>query len=229
MEKSLIYQRISQRLKELGVSERQASLEAVGNSQFIRNIRKGASLSPRADNVVKLAKALKVTPAWLMGIDEDEGPIGATLQKGVRYGGIVEAGTFRRTDNINQDDEFRLIEMPLDPRYEASRQFAFEVVGDSMTKAHIEEGMWVLAVDSHHWQRLHGELRDGLLVIVAKLRNGDPERELTVKRLRVFRDRIELCPESANPKHQALIYPHGDEDPSHGIIAVVLQAIWKFN
>lgn len=228
MMESDLKHRIKQRIEALGISARKVSIDAGCNPDTLGKVLLGKTKTLRGDHLSRIARVLKVSESWLT-TGEDAERMAEEHPTGARYGGIVEAGTFRPTDIFNQEDEIRTIEMPLDPRYDSTRQFAFEVVGDSMTQAHIEEGMWLLAVDSHLWQHLHGELRDGLLVIVARLRNGDPERELTVKRLRVFRDRIELRPESTNPKHQALIYPHNDEDPTHGIIAVVLQASWKFN
>lgn len=96
-----------------------------------------------------------------------------------------------------------------------------------MTEAGINEGMWVLAVDAYHWQKLYGEPNDGRLVIVTRSRDGDPERELTVKRLRIYRDRIELQPESKNPRHKPVIFQRGsgDEHTEAQILAVVLQAV----
>jgi SOS-response transcriptional repressor LexA len=229
MIESPIYQRIKQRLDELGMSERQASLKVSGNGQFIRNIRRGASQSPRGENIIKLAKVLGVSESWLMGTSDDEGSAPEERPFGVRFGGIVEAGAFRREDGTNQDAELRLIPLPPDPRYPASRQFAFQVMGDSMTEAKIFEGMHVLAVDVHAWERVHGHPNDGKLVVVARYRNGEAERELTIKRLRIFPDRMELRPESVNKAHQPIAFalpPRQDEEGEATIIAVVLSATW---
>ncbi len=231
MDNSVLYQRIKQRLEFLELSERQASIDAAGNPQFIRNIRKGASLSPRAENMVKLARTLQCSAAWLMGISDDPTVLNEPPQ-GVRFGGIVEAGTFRAMDGQNQELEGRVVDMPPDPRYPREAQFAFEVVGDSMTEAKIFAGMHLLAVDIHAWQKLHGEPSSGKLVIVARTRNGDPERELTVKRLHIFRDRLELRPESKNPVHQPLVFPNPPRDDDHQeaqIIAVVLSSTWLYS
>ena len=228
-ETSEIYRRIKQRLDEVGMSERQASIKAVGNSQFIRNIRKGSSSSPRGENIIKLARVLDVSEAWLLGVSDEPGAATKPSPFGVRFGGIVEAGNFRPDDGLNQSNEWRFIPVPPDPRYPQSSQYAFEVRGDSMDKAHVVEGMWAVAVDVETWERLHGQVPSGKLVVVAKTRNGDPERELTVKRLRYFRDRMELQPESTNPSHEPLAFPLplGEDTLQHiRIIAVVLQSTW---
>jgi SOS-response transcriptional repressor LexA len=223
-----IYDRIQQKIKELGISERAASIKAVGNAELLRNIRRGKSMSPHSGSLTKLARVLGVSETWILTGEGQEDFLPSS--QGLRFGGIVEAGTFRPNNNFDQD-EAPLIEVPADPRYPQSSQFAFKVMGDSMTEAKIFEGMFVLALDIHAYEKLHGEPQDGKLVIVARTRNGNPERELTVKRLRIFRDRLELQPESTNPKHQALVFPNPprhDEAEEAQVIAVVLSAIWNY-
>jgi len=144
--------------------------------------------------------------------------------------GIVEAGAFRPDTGMNQDNTYRYIAMAPDPRYPVDSQFAFQVMGDSMERAGIIEGMYVLGIDLYAWERLHGEPGDGKLVIVARTRDHHPERELTVKRLRIFRDRIELHPESGNPAHQPFVskLPLSEASMEWQIIAVILSASWLF-
>jgi SOS-response transcriptional repressor LexA len=231
MDKSDIYLRIKQRLDEIGMTERQASLAAVGNSQFIRNIRKGTSASPRGENIIKLSKVLKVSESWLLGTTDDQGETHAENNFGVHFGGVVEAGTFRPQNDHSQDDDYRVVPLPHDARYPRSAQYAFHVNGDSMTQAKIFEGMYVLAVDVATWERLHGQPRDGQLVVVARTRNGHPERELTVKRLRIFMDRMELQPCSDNTVHKPVVFPlplREDADTDAHILAVVLSATWIY-
>jgi SOS-response transcriptional repressor LexA len=227
LETSALYQRIKQQLQKLGLTERQASIASVGNSQFIRNIRKGASQSPRGENIIKLARVLKVSEAWLLGASEDNDEPTPESPFGVRFGGIVEAGAFRPQDIWSQDDEFRMVPLPHDQRFPRSAQFAFKVMGDSMTRERIFEDMHVLAVDVLAWERLRGQPHDGALVVVAKTRNGHPERELTVKKLRLFTDRMELQPCSDNPVYEPLVFPlplrESEASEAH-IIAVVLSA-----
>lgn len=229
MENDTMFARIQQRLDALGLTERQVSMMAVGNPDLVRNMKRARSRSPRGESLSKLARTLKVTEAWLLGSSDDDSPADPPRPFGVRFGGVVEAGAFRREDGLNQDAELRRVPLPPDPRYPASAQYAFAVAGDSMTEAKIFEGMHVLAVDVHVWERLHGEPGDGKLVIVARQRNGEAERELTVKRLRIFRDRLELRPESLNKAHLPIVFPlppEQDAPAEASIIAVVLQATW---
>jgi SOS-response transcriptional repressor LexA len=219
--------RIAEMLEVLGISPRALSIKAGLNPDTVGKILKPEAVSPRADTMAKIAKALGVSVKWLMdgigepgeGIEPDD-----ALEPGIRYGGIVEAGAFRPNDNLNQDAELRIIPLTPDRRYPTASQYAFEIVGDSMDRARMYPGMWIQAVDTHAWQRLHGEPRDGMFVVVARTRNGDDERELTVKRLRIYRDRIELCPESSNPRHKPIIFPNPprDEEPAEAVIIAVV-------
>lgn len=58
--------RIQKRLAATGKSARAASLEAGLSDAFIRNILKGKSGSPSADNLAKLAPVLGTTEVWLL-------------------------------------------------------------------------------------------------------------------------------------------------------------------
>ena len=69
-------------------------------------------------------------------------------------------------------------------------------------------------------------------MIVARTRENTPERELTIKRLRITRDRMMLVPESTNPVHKPFTFtmPHVGNETLEGfvaqIVAVCLQAVW---
>jgi SOS-response transcriptional repressor LexA len=226
--------RLRQRLEELGMSPRAASLQAGGSADLVRGILRGANKSVRGDHLVGLARVLQVPESWLI-----TGTINARLSPlqpgpdingppedfGVPFGGVVEAGAWRVVDTMNQDGEYRRVPLAPDPRYPLDKQFAFLVAGDSMNKARIFEGMHVLAVAIDEWEKRHRETTDGQIVVVECLRNGGHERERTIKRLRVFRDRVELQPESDNPLHEPIVLNNGDEELGR-VVAVALTAAW---
>jgi len=58
--------RIQQQLQKIGLSERQASLQAGLSDSYLRNIREGKSSAPRIDTLEKIAHVLGTTPAWLI-------------------------------------------------------------------------------------------------------------------------------------------------------------------
>jgi SOS-response transcriptional repressor LexA len=222
--------RIEQRLKELGLSAKGASEKAGLSKDAIRNWQRKPDLMPTMRSIAALAVVLQTTVNWLIGETDDQ-HLPDTIPFGVRFGGVVEAGTFRPQNDLSQDDDYRLIALPHDARYPAAAQYAFSVMGDSMTRERIFEGMHVLGVDLLVWERLHGAPRDGQLVVVARTRNSHPERELTVKKLRIFTDRLELQPCSDNPGYSPLVFPlplQEDAMDDACIIAVVLSATWIY-
>lgn len=221
--------RVAERLAALNLSNREASKRAGLNPDTLGKFLSGKTKSLKASNLSALARVLDASESWLMGTVDD--PSIAEIPFGVKFGGIVEAGAFRLNDDLDQDADHR-VPINLDTRYPAEAQYAFRVVGDSMTEARIFDGMHVLAVDLHTWERINGEPGDGAVVVVARMRNGSPERELTVKRLRIKRDRLILQPESSNPKHKAIELPlpgsseSVESDERAEILAVCLQAVW---
>lgn len=65
-------ERVQQRLEATGKSARAASVETGLSTGFIRNILLGKSVSPRADNLEKLAAALRTSSGWLLRGDGPE-------------------------------------------------------------------------------------------------------------------------------------------------------------
>jgi phage repressor protein C with HTH and peptisase S24 domain len=66
--------RIRQRLEALDLSARRAAQLAGGSESMVRNILVGASESPRAETISKLAPVLQVSEQWLM-TGEDARPM----------------------------------------------------------------------------------------------------------------------------------------------------------
>lgn len=69
-----LYLRIKQRLAELGMSEREASMKVSGTADLIRNIKRGKSESLRGPRLVKLATILGVSAVWLQTGEHDHIP-----------------------------------------------------------------------------------------------------------------------------------------------------------
>lgn len=212
-------------LSVAGRSARSVSIEAGMGPDTLGKFLKGDTLSLRADNMARVLEILEIADQIL--------PASGAFEKnveGIRYGGIVEAGTFRRVNIYNQDAEYQLIPLQPNPHYPADRQFAYRVEGDSMNLEHILPGMWIHAVEVHTWEHYHGAPNDRELVIVEKKADFDDERrELTVKMLRIFRDRIELHPCSSNKDHEVYVIPYKppeDHDDNIHVVGVVLSSTW---
>lgn len=58
--------RIQQRLNELGLSAREASILAGLSHSYVYDLLKSGKQNPRADNLRALARVLKTTPEWLL-------------------------------------------------------------------------------------------------------------------------------------------------------------------
>lgn len=77
-----LYERIQERLRATGKSERGAAEAAGLSAAAIKNIREGKSQSPRLETIRKLAPVLETTPEWLA----------FGLRDGVKFGGGVSNG-----------------------------------------------------------------------------------------------------------------------------------------
>lgn len=72
-------QRIDQRLKDLGLTPRQASLKAGLGTDGIRNVLRGRSKSPRVETMKAIATALDCDLEWLCGVDIPTAETGAMV------------------------------------------------------------------------------------------------------------------------------------------------------
>jgi phage repressor protein C with HTH and peptisase S24 domain len=67
--------RIRERLAKLNLSPRAASLRVSTNADLFRGVlRAGSDANPTVDTVAKIARALDVSPEWLLGATESESP-----------------------------------------------------------------------------------------------------------------------------------------------------------
>lgn len=132
-----------------------------------------------------------------------------------------------------QQDEYEVPEFVKEqPAYQKARQYCYQVRGDSMSLAGIEDGMWVVAADYADFIDQYGEVESGEYVVVERTRHQGAERELTVKEIRFYRDRYELLPRSGNPDHKPIVVPHNHEvsgdDITVRIVGVLLTAYRDF-
>lgn len=128
--------------------------------------------------------------------------------------GVAELGAFRQMPvSDDTEDSLPRVNAPHSRLYPNARHFALEVRGDSMNQAKpspILDGMIALCVDVVDAEI---EVESGKIYAVRQTRDGGQTYELTIKRAKVFRNRVELHPESSNANHQPLIIPI-DSDPA---------------
>lgn len=141
--------------------------------------------------------------------------------------GHVEAGAFRAAPDFSDVEEEPTLGLP-DPKFPWARLVSFSVGGDSMNRLAprpIFAGDKIICVD---FEDLDGRvpLRDGMIVVVERTRDGGHLREWSVKQLELYTDRMEFHPRSTNPKHKPIVIPL-DEDADDGktvrILALVRQ------
>lgn len=233
-----LYKRIKKRLDDLGMSDRAASMKAVGNPDLIRNIKRLRSESPRPEGLKQLARVLETNVSWLIG-EVEHVPSEDVLNDAhfydpkfnVKVVGVVQAGNFIPVDLANQGAGEETVVLHRVAGYDNMQQYAWEVRGDSMNLVKIHEGMYVIGADYHDFVRARGPVRDGRLVIVRRTRFSGHEIELTIKELHIAGDQRWLVPRSSNPAHKPIPYPANgalDNGETVEIIAVVLSAAWDF-
>lgn len=185
---------IKSRRKELNLTlEQVGDLVGVGKST-VRKWETGDIENMKRDKIVKLAKALRVSPSYIMGIEEEQHQLETLPVKKIPVVSQISAGlpiyseenlidyTYIATKNLSVDKEL----------------FGLKVSGDSMDK----------------------EFKDGEVVIVEKdsvVENGQigvvmiNGYNATVKRVRYNDDHLILLPESNNNEHLPQIYNDADD------------------
>jgi SOS-response transcriptional repressor LexA len=205
-----------------GLNPFSAAKKAGVGKTFITDIMRRTNRNPSLSKLRKVAKALNLSIVDLAGI-ADAMPI--PNQK-IPISGIAEAGAFRPMPEVRpeREDELPTIVAGRFAAFASARHFGFEVRGDSMnaaTPAPIAAGSIALCVDM-----VDAELtiETGRIYLVRRTLDGGQTYEHTIKRAHVFRDRIELRPESTNPKYQAISIPRGAGDEVGGseIVAIGL-------
>ena len=255
MDLPLLISRIDERLKALRISAAKASSLA-GKPDAIRNIRRAIkSKKPHSvtmNTLEALARALQTNPAWLLGQSDDLSNLNKFEAKNwnkpalsddsevapvenrnivkLPLRGIVQAGMWQEIDTFWED---RLSNFPVtpDPGYPVEDQFLLSVRGDSMNDSKpfpIVEGAMLLCVSFAAYGR---PVESKKIVVIHQTGDSGSTVEATVKRAYLFKDRLELRPESTNKKHKKIVlkglHPDMDESKEVKIVGVVLDIIYK--
>ncbi|WP_187759479.1 helix-turn-helix domain-containing protein [Staphylococcus epidermidis] len=185
---------IKSRRKELNLTlEQVGNLVGVGKST-VRKWETGDIENMKRDKIVKLAKALKVSPSYIMGIEDEQPQLETLPVKKIPVVSKISAGLpiyseenlidyiYFATNKLNSDKE----------------EFGLKVSGDSMDKIFQDGDIVVVEKDS--------VVENGQLGVV--MING---YNATVKRIRYNGDQIILIPESNNTNHYPQVYGKDDE------------------
>jgi SOS-response transcriptional repressor LexA len=117
--------------------------------------------------------------------------------------GTLEAGHFRPIEDDIEAGLPKSVIIPMRCNAALSSYHGWLVRGDSMDRAGIIDGDFVVSLDTQDggWQPENGQ------VVVVERRIDGAERERTVKRVEVHPDRVEFVPVSSNPRHKRIVVP----------------------
>lgn len=185
---------IKSRRKELNLTlEQVGDLVGVGKST-VRKWETGDIENMKRDKIVKLAKALRVSPSYIMGIEDEKPQLETIPVKKIPVVSKISAGMPIYTEE-NLIDYIYFATKNLNSNKE---EFGLQVSGDSMDKLFQDGDVVVVEKDS--------TVENGQLgVVLVNGYNG------TVKRIRYNNDQIILIPESNNPSHYPQVYGKDDE------------------
>lgn len=208
---------------------------------FPRDINKNSLISHENGNRPISKKAAEiygelfgVSPGWILFDDGEastgDGALNEVLlsRVGMTAGvvaGIVEAGTFREVDEFDQSERVEVL-LPRDEKFPNARQLVFDVGGDSLNELRprpILSGDRIVCIayeDVAH----EVQLRDGMVVVVQRTRDGGHFREWSVKQIELYNDRAEFHPRSSNPKHKPIVVKH-DADADDGTTVEVIALV----
>lgn len=126
--------------------------------------------------------------------------------------GTVEAGSWREIDDFDQSEP-ETVWVPADPDYPSARVLVFDVSGSSMNDLKpypILPGMRAICV-AYEDVATRVTLRDGMVVVVQRTRDGGHTREFSIKQIEYYADRVEFHPRSSDARYKPIIVPHNYE------------------
>ena len=204
----LLQQRIAERLKVIGISERAACLKAGVGVNTVRHMRK-RDHSPKIENLVRLAAVLRVPASYLLDAaaeaetedGNDKMPLRPVSVMTVYVKGAVQAGVW--ADAIEWDSSDWLpIFVPEEARYPRVERFGLQVRGNSMDRLY-PAGSILITVRFADIGR--GPEPGDKVVVIRRSETGD-QFEATVKVYELDElNRVILWPRSTDPEHQAPI------------------------
>jgi SOS-response transcriptional repressor LexA len=173
----------------------------------------------RPKKLRELARALKVSEASLLG-EQEENASGNSFIYGqlgtveIPVVGRVEPGVFRVHEQFDDVAPATIVGAQ-DARFPGAKIVAFVVGGDSMVGRNIHDGDIAITVD---FADSHLPLRDRMVVVVQRTRDGGQTLEWTIKEVETHRDHIDLIPRSPNKRYKPIIVK-SDYNPITGGLA----------
>ena len=187
-----IGERIKQRRKKLGLSAEEVADKMGVSAATVYRYESSDILNMGIDKLELIAKALKTTPAALMGWEEDEKQFqkekSARTKKGVKIpvlGEVIAGVPIEAIEDILDYEEIS------EDMASQGEYFALKVKGDSMEPIFYAGDIVIVR------QQPTADSGDIVIVLV----NGD---ESTIKKLKITDDGLMLIP--ANPVYEPMYY-----------------------
>jgi SOS-response transcriptional repressor LexA len=164
-----------------------------------------------SDYIMQASRGFGVPPEDIL-VDETDRPrrTSRNASDHLPFAGETQAGVWRDVEIYSNGTDQAVAIRP-DPRYPNAKQYVWQVLGDSMDKAGILDGMYAVGVDYVDFVEHYRPVASGDIVVVERLRFGGQERERTIKRYWQEDAGIALMPESSNPHHKPLFIPSDGE------------------
>lgn len=226
------WNRLDQRIAELGWSKAELARRSGITYDSINKYLRGDIDNPRGNVLEKLAQTIDKPLLWLrdgLELDPTSEGLTPTAITTVRVVGTVEAGTFREVDEFDQTEHLE-IAVPKDEKFPYARQMAFNVSGDSMNDLKprpILSGDRAICV-AYEDVADEATLRDGMVVVVERTRDGGHTREWSIKQIELYADKTVFAPRSTNPKHKPIIIERdveADDGTRVEVIALVRRIV----
>lgn len=198
---STLQKRVKTRMDLMGLNAFQTAKRAGLGDSYVRDILRGRTRVPNAENIEKLAAALETTPAFLMGREDTADSTLRTVSakvEGVPVLGRVAANTWYTADDLVDENSAEVERVPSVSGYPLEWQFGLIVDGNCLNKIALD-GDRLVCLDLIKAQV---DIAEGDLVVVERLRFGGQMRQRTAKRVRRTTAGFELWPESTDPAHQ---------------------------
>jgi len=160
----------------------------------------------KADELLKMGDFFGELPPGVASVVKPELRLVESRMVPVPVIGKTEAGSFREVDGLDQSEQV-FISLAPDDRFPGARQMAFDVEGDSMNALKPrpifpgDRAVGVAYEDVAH----EATLRDGMIVVVERTRDGGHTREWSIKQVEIYADRVEFHPRSTNAKHKPIV------------------------
>lgn len=192
--------RVKERMEALGLNAFETAKRANLGASYVRDILRGKTRVPNAENIAKLAAVLETTVDYLMDRSNDSTlRVVAAKVEGVPVLGRVAANTWYTADDdvidVDTDDIERI---PSISGYPVEWQFGMIVDGNCLNKV-ANDGDRLVCLDLI---KSGTPIMEGDLIIVERSKFGGQMRQRTAKRVKKTKAGYELWPESTDPAHQ---------------------------